>query len=210
MDNPVIILGANGLGACVLDILQENEVVVYGFLDDDKARHGQEIHHIPILGKTTDDGYLKLIGRKCEAFIAHDDNVVHKDLVEMLLKRRKKMPINAIHPQAYIASTASLGHGNLLQANTVINSQAQLGNHCIINTGTMIDYEASVGDFVQIGAGSIINAQVTIEEGAFIGTGATIVAGVRIGKNARIGAGSVVIQHVEEESTMFGNPAKEV
>ena len=37
MENPVMIFGAGSLGLTALDIFQRNEVVVYGFLDDEKA-----------------------------------------------------------------------------------------------------------------------------------------------------------------------------
>jgi acetyltransferase-like isoleucine patch superfamily enzyme len=73
-----------------------------------------------------------------------------------------------------------------------------------------IDHESIIGDFVQIGAGTTINAGVEIEEGAFIGSGVTIISGIKIGKNARIGAGSVVIASVDENKTVFGNPAIEI
>ena len=73
MENPVIIFGANALGKAVLDIFNRNEVLIYGFLDNDKAKIGQEIAEVSVLGETDDDGFLKLIGQKCEAFIAIDN-----------------------------------------------------------------------------------------------------------------------------------------
>ncbi|MDJ1472097.1 acetyltransferase [Xanthocytophaga flava] len=208
MENPVIIFGAKGLGRVALDIFQSNEVVVYGFLDDDKQLHNTEIMDISVLGDTDDDGFLKLIGKKCEAFIATDDNKLRKHLVEVLLEKRKIMPVNAIHKQAYIAPSASISHGNLISAGVIINSAASVGSHCILHANTVVDYETTLGDLVQVGTGSIIGSGVTIENGTFIGSGVTIVSGITIGKNARIGAGSVVIENVKAGATVFGNPAK--
>jgi len=208
MENPVLIFGAKGLGRVALDIFKSNGVVVYGFLDDDKALHNTEIQDVTVLGSTDDDGFLKLIGKKCEAFVASDDNKLRRSLVEMLLDRRKTMPVNAIHGLAFIAPSASLSHGSLVSAGVIINSVASVGNHCILHTNSVVDYEATLSDFVQIGAGSHIGSGVTIEEGAFIGSGVTVVAGITIGKNARVGAGSVVIENVKAGATVFGNPAK--
>lgn len=210
MENPVIIFGAKGLGRVALDIFQSNNVVVYGFLDDDKKLHNTEILDISVLGDTDDDGFLKLIGKKCEAFIAVDDNKIRRHLVQMLLDRRKVMPVNAIHRHAYIAPSSLISHGNLISAGVVINSAAKVGNHCILHANTVIDYEVTVGDLVQVGTGSIIGSGATIEDGAFIGSGVTIVSGITIGKNARIGAGSVVIENVKAGTTVFGNPAKAI
>lgn len=207
---PVIIFGAGGLGAAALDAFQSNGVVVYGFLDEDETLHGTEINYVGVLGDPDDDGFLKLIGKKCTAFVASDDNSYRESLVEMLNKRRKVMPSNAVHKQAMIAETAEIGHGNFIHMGAVVNSQAKLSNHCLIHPNVAINHRANLSDFVQVGTGSNIGANVQIGEKAFIGSGVTIVAGVKVGKNARIGAGSVVIQDVAEGQTVFGNPAQVV
>lgn len=208
MNHPVIIFGAKGLGVSALEIFQSHDIVVYGFLDDDSAMHGKEINFISVLGRTDDDGFLKLIGHKCEAFVATDENKYRKSLVEMLNTRRKVMPVNAVHSKAVMAQTSQIGHGNLINAGAVVNAMVQIGSHCVLNSNCLVDSLSVLGDFVQIGAGSIVNSNVTIEEGAFIGSGVTIVSGVKIGKNARVGAGSVVISDVKANSTVFGNPAE--
>ncbi|GAB3778398.1 acetyltransferase [Spirosoma horti] len=210
MENPVLIIGAGSLGLTALDLFQRNNVVVYGLLDDNKDLHGKEFSDVSVLGETDDDGYLKLIGQKCEAFVAIADGRVRKRLVKMLNERRKVQPVNAIHDTATVSTLAVIGHGNLIAARVVVNPFAELGQHCIVQAGAIIEAKAKVGDFVHIGTGCIINSGVSIEEGAFIGTGATIVAGITIGKNARIGAGSVVVENVEAGTTVFGNPAKKL
>ena len=210
MENPVLILGAGSLGLTALDLFQRNSVVVYGLLDDDKELHGKEFSDVSVLGETDDDGYLKLVGQKCEAFVAIADSRVRKRLVKMLNERRKVQPVNAIHDTATVSTLATIGHGNLIAARVVVNPFAEIGQHCIIQAGAIIDPKANVGDFVHIGTGCLINSGVVVEEGAFIGTGATLVAGITVGKNARIGAGSVVVENVEAGTTVFGNPAKKL
>ncbi|HSF55822.1 MAG TPA: acetyltransferase [Algoriphagus sp.] len=210
MEKPVIILGAKGIAHPALEIFNSNQVIVYGFLDEDQSLYGTEINNIPILGNTEDEGFLKLIGKKTEAFVAVDDTKYRKFLVDMLIEVRKVQPVNAIHDRAYISTDASLGHGNFINANVTIGAAAKVGSHCIFHSGAIIDHKAVVGDFVQIGAGSIVNAEATIEEGAFIGSGVTIVAGVTVGKGARVGAGSVVISSVGKNETVFGNPAAKI
>lgn len=210
MENPVLILGAGTIGAMALDIFKKNEVIVFGLLDDDPKLHGTEIDEVVVMGATDDEGFTKLIGKKCEAFVASDDTKLKKHLVQMLHDKRHVMPVNALHSSCHIGIEASLGHGNLLAANVVVNSKVQIGNHNNIFAAAVLDVEAKIADYVQIGAGALIGAQVQIEEGAFIGQGAVIVPGLSIGKNARIGAGSVVIENVAANSTVFGNPAKKI
>lgn len=207
MEKPVIILGAKGIAQAALEIFNSNHIVVYGFLDEDKKLHGQEINVIPILGHTEDEGFLKLIGKKCEAFVAVDDNKYRHFLVKLLNDNRKVQPINAIHGSAIIASDATIGHGNFINARVNIGSGTKVGNHGIFHSGAIIDHKSELGDFVQIGAGALINSNVTIGDSAFIGSGAILVSGISIGKNARVGAGSVVISDVKDGETLFGNPA---
>ncbi len=210
MKNPVIIFGANPIGKVALDIFNANDITVYGFLDDRTELHKTEINNVSVLGRTDDDGFLKLIGKKCEAFVAYDDNRIKKKFVEMITERREQIPMSAIHQQAVISPTASLGQGVFVNAGAIVNSNAAVGNYCMIHSRALIDYDCIINDFVQIGAGAIVNSGVEIAEGAFIGSGAIIVSGVKIGKNARIGAGSVVLQDVKDKQTVLGNPAREI
>ena len=210
MEKPVIIFGAKGIAKSALEIFQSNEVTVYGFLDDDKSTHEQTINDVPVLGLMDDHGFTKLIGQKCEAFIAFDDYKIRTNLTKMLIESRKVMPVNAIHNNALVTKSADMGHGNFINAGSIIGSGSVIGQHCIIHSGVIIEQDVVIDDFVQIGAGSIVNAEVIIEKKAFIGTGVVIVAGITIGAGARIGAGSVVIADVAKKETVFGNPAAKI
>ncbi|MBT1696342.1 NeuD/PglB/VioB family sugar acetyltransferase [Fulvivirgaceae bacterium PWU4] len=210
MDNPVIIFGASFLGRAAKEIFEGNGNVVYGFLDDNKNLHATEIDNVTVLGATDDDGYLKLIGKKCEAFVAVDDNKVRKNLVKMIQEVRHVQPVNAIHKNALLASSATMGHGNFIDVGVKAGAGVEIGNHCLVHANVVLGAEVRVADFVQIGAGSIINPGVTVEEEAFIGSGVVIVSGLTIGKGARVGAGSVVIAPVKAGETVFGNPAEKV
>jgi UDP-3-O-[3-hydroxymyristoyl] glucosamine N-acyltransferase len=189
MENPVIIFGAKALGRSVLDLFNRNGVIVFGFLDDDEALHGTEINEISVLGSTQDEGFTKLIGKKCEAFVAVEDSSERKHIVEMLKNIRHVMPVNAIHDRATVSEAAAVGHGNLIGAGALVGANARVGNHCLIHTGAVVETDAQL---------------------AFVGTGAVVIAGVSIGKNASIGAGSVVIENVPDGARVFGNPAKKL
>ena len=210
MDKPVIIIGAKGIAIAALQIFKSNGIVVYGFLDDDSKTHGTEIATVPVLGKTDDHGFLKLIGQKCEAFVATDENALRKKQVKILKEKRKIMPMNAVHKSAIIPDSAAIGHGNFINARVVLGANVRVGQHCILNTGVILEHNVVLDDLVQVGAGSTINADVKIADEAFIGSGSLIVSGVSIGKKARIGAGSVVIADVGDNETVFGNPAVKI
>jgi len=210
MENPVIILGAQNVGTAALDTFLSNDVVVYCLLDDDAKLQHTELNDVPVMGNTEDKELLKLLGKKCEVFVATEDTASRRSLTNMLHDEYKVAPVNAIHARASVSAHAWLGHGILVGANAVVASNAKVGNSCIIGPNAVVDVRAELGDYAQIGAGTIINAGVTVGEQAFIGAGAIIVSGVKVGNKARIGAGSVVVADVPANQTVFGNPAAKV
>lgn len=208
--NPVIILGAKELGQIALEIFNSNEVVVYCLLDDDKKEHQKQYGSVTVMGSCDDEGFLKFIGKKCDAFVAVENLKERKFLAEMLAEGRKVAPVSAIHQKAVYSESAKIGDGNLINAGAIIGTQSTIGNHCILQMGAIVEAFAEIQDFVHIASGAIIGQGAVIEEGAFIGTGAIVVPGVRVGKNARVGAGSLVAGNVKNGKTVFGNPAQEV
>ena len=210
MENPVIIFGANYLGRQAKAILENNGNVVYGFLDDNKKLHNTTIDEVTVLGSTDDQGFLKLIGKKCEAFVAIDDNKVRKAIVSLLNEDRHTQPVNVVARDVTVPTSGGIGHGNFIDQGVKIGAGASIGNHCIIGAGAIIGMEVKIGDFVQVGAGSIINPGAELQNEAFIGSGVTIVGGITIAKGARVGAGSVVVAPVQAGETVFGNPAQKV
>lgn len=210
MDNPVMILGAGPVGRLAREIFEANGNVVYGFLDDNKSLHGTTLDELSVFGSTDDDGFLKLIGRKCEAFIAVDDNRLRKSLVRMLNEIRHVQSVNAIHPRAGVSLRATIGHGNLIDASAELAPGVTVGSHNLIHALVRLGVGVNCGDHAQIGAGTVINENVTIGDEVFIGSGVTVVAGVTLGKGCRVGAGSVVVSEVKPGETVFGNPAKTV
>ncbi|MEH0157559.1 acetyltransferase [Limibacter armeniacum] len=208
--NPVIIFGATGLGKTALEIFKSQDVLVYCFLDEDSELHGSEVAEVGVLGDINDDGFLKYIGKKCDAFVAIDNNKQRRSIVKMLNDRRKVMPVNAIHKDASVAQSAFLGYGNMVNAQAVVGADAKVPNHCIINAGAIVEHSVEMGDFVQIGAGAVVGARVQIGEEALIGSGSTITPGIKIGKGAQVAPGSLVMQDVPEGATVFGVPAKQI
>lgn len=210
MENPVIIFGAGRLGAVALDVFNSNEVMVYCFLDENPELHNSEINYVAVMGSPDDHGFLKLIGQKCEAFVAEETLSQRKARIEFLQNRRRIVPVNAIHRLALLGAPLELGHGNLIAAGAVVSTFCRLGNYNIIHAGAVLDHHAQIEDYVEIGAGARVGQGAYIQAEAYIGTGATIAPNVHIGRGAQVAAGSVVLRNVAEGKMVFGNPAQEV
>ncbi len=210
MQNPVIIFGANHIGRQAKEIFERNNVVVYGFLDDNKQLHNTEVDDVMVLGGTDEEEYLKLIGKKCESFVASDDTKLKRSILKMLNQSKKNQPTNAIHQLASVSSRSEMGHGNLIDNNVILSVGSKIGSHNIISAGSQIGVGVTVGNYVQVGVGCHIGNDVSIEDEVFIGAGVTVVSGVQLGKGARVGVGSVVIASVAPNETVFGNPAQKI
>lgn len=210
MNKPIIILGAGSIGKSAMEAFTSNNMIVYGFLDDDTTLQGKEIGEVEVMGKLDDQNYLSVIGSECEAFVAMEEIEVRRSLVQMLIEDRKVMPVNAIHETAILATSSDIGHGNFIGAGVIIGSYSELKSHLIINPGAIINHDVKLGNYTQVGAGSVINSGVRVDDEVFIGSGVTIVSGIKVGAGARIGAGSVIIKDVDEGQTVFGNPAEPV
>lgn len=210
MENPVIILGAQAVGTAALDAFLSNEVVVYCLLDDDKNLQNSELLDVPVMGNTDDAELLKLLGKKCEVFVATEDTASRRSLTQMLRTEYEAVPVNAIHQRASVSAHATLGHGNYIGPNAVVAATATLGDGCLVGGNAVVEAKATLADYVQLGSGALVGAGVTVGEQAFIGAGAVVVAGVKIGDKARVGAGSVVVADVPKGQTVFGNPAAKV
>ena len=210
MENPVIILGAQAVGTAALDAVLSNDVVVYCILDDDPKLHNTELLDVPVMGNTDDGELLKLLGKKCEVFVATEDAASRRSLTKMLHDEYEVAPVNSIHQRASVSAHAELGHGNYVGPNAVVAATAKLGEGILIGPNAVVEAQAHVGDYAQLGSGAQVGVGAQVGAGAFVGAGAVLVAGIKVVDKAGVGAGSVVVADVPSGQTVFGNPAKQV
>ncbi len=205
---PVLIIGVNPFALEIAHIFQKNEVVVYGFLDDDPKKQGTEIGEIPVLGTTDNSDYWNLIGKSCGVFVALENPVERKNMIELIEEERKTKPVNAIHPSAQIAHVKSLSYGIYIGAGAILSPEVKIADHAMIGPGVILETGVKIEEYVQVGAGSVIGKEAKLDKNSFVGIHCTVVGSVVVGKSSTIGAGSVVIENVPPSKRVFGNPAK--
>ena len=128
--------------------------------------------------------------------------------IHQTLKKKGLVPINAVHPNAYVAKNAAVGAYNQILAGATIGARVKTGDVCIINTSASVDHECILGDGVHIGPGAHLAGCIEVGDYTFIGTGATILPRIKIGKNVIIGAGAIVTKDIPDNVIAYGNPCR--
>ena len=204
----LLIIGANGFGRDIYNLATVckgylKEYQVKGFLDDNKnALKGYESIYPPIIDSLnnyqiqTDDVFVCALG-----------NVQSKKKCIQLILENDGQFITLIHPSAHIDSNAKIGEGCIILQNAVLGSGSKIGNYVLIQISTIIGHDSLIGSYSRIDCHAVCVGGVIIEDEVTIHTSAVINHKVTVGKGAIVGANSFVIRKVEENSTMYGNPA---
>ena len=206
----VLVLGAGGHAQVVGDILiqafsKEGEHELIGFLDDDPALIGLEILRKPVLGT------LSQINE-----FAHDDIIIGiggnkmRSLIFEKHKAQGEHFINAVHPDAVLASNVKLGEGIVICAGVVVNTGTVIGDNVILNTGCTVDHHNNIGNHAHIAPGVHLGGEVTIGDGALVGIGAIVMPQRRVGSWSVVGASALAHRNVPSHVSALGIPAQVV
>src|SRR5437762_2285517 len=120
----VVIVGAGGHGKVVLDILREmDQHRIVGFLDADTTLTDSEVGGVKVIGQV--NLLPRLRHQKIRgAIIAIGDNKVRASYARLVTDAKLEL-INAIHPAATVATTASIGKNVVIAAGAVICTEAR-------------------------------------------------------------------------------------
>jgi len=208
MKQKLVIWGASGHAMVVADIIRlRGDYEIVGFLDDvNPERHNTEFFGAPVLGGQEQLDILQRKGVK-NLILGFGDCQARLRLSELVRAMGFYLP-TAIHPQAIVATSVSIGPGTVIAAGAVVNPGSKVGENVIINTCASVDHECVVEDGVHICPGVHLGGRVTVGRGALIGIGATVRDRVRIGASSIIGAGAVVLDDIPDDVVAYGIPAK--
>jgi sugar O-acyltransferase (sialic acid O-acetyltransferase NeuD family) len=205
----VVIIGAGGHGKVVLDIIRaEGRYEPVGFIDADTRLTGTRVGGLPVIGPM--NVLPKLRQQKvAHAIVAIGDNRTRLRYADAVEGEGIEL-INAIHPSAFVSTTALLGRNVVVCPNASVITEARVRHAAIINTGAIVEHECDIGEAVHVAPGACVAGRARVGAFAFIGIGAQIIQCLAVGDGATVGAGSVVLEDVPDGATVVGVPARVV
>ena len=123
------------------------------------------------IGKLSD--YLKLFGEYNQAFVAMGDSELRLGWLEKLKDAGYGLPV-LVSPKAYVAPSARVMDGCILEPMAVVQSNAVVKTGCLICAGSIVNHNAVVEPGCQIDCGAIIMSNAAVPGGTKIPCGTVI------------------------------------
>lgn len=202
----LIIVGAGGHFRSVYDSLDKSLYESIVILDKDNKKWGKSINGVKVIGdikcvkKLIEEGYDY-------CFVAIGDNSIRRKYTEIFIKNKLKF-INIIDKSAIISKQSSIGVGNYIGKNVIINTEAIIGDYCVLNNMSLIEHDCVIDNFSFVSPAAVMTGGVKLNMMSFIGTGTVINPYLTIGKNTTIGSNSTVTKNIEDNAVAYGTPCE--
>lgn len=205
MTRRLVVLGCGAQGRINAEIAPAAGLEVAGFLDDTRPV-GERVNGLPVLGGfgRAWDGSL----HAGHVYIVGLGGPKHRLDLSRRIEASGGELASIIHPMSWIAPSASLGRGVVVNAFAAVFSNAEIGHYVLIDNHSAVGVDTRLGDAVFIGPSAHINSRVVVGEGAFVGSGTITVPHVEIGAWSTVGANATVTREVEAHTTVVGSPAR--
>jgi len=202
----LVIWGAGGHAAVVLDALRGGSTEVVGLLDDFSVGPARATLGIPIIGGAAKLDALREMG-VAYAHIAVGDCRARLRLADICEAAGFEL-FSVIHASATIAAEVRIGAGSFIAAHSVIGPRSTLGRCSIVNHAATVDHDCDLSDGVHIAPGVHMGGHVRVGKASFIGIGCALRDRISIGSEVTLGAGSVAIADIPDACVALGTPAR--
>lgn len=203
MSKPVLILGAGGHAAVLVDMLRQLNHSIVGLVARDKPEDRPVFSGIPYY--SSDDDVL--------AFDKHDVLLVNgigslpgSDIRAKLHKQFQQVGyqfITIVSPRAMVSAYSSLAEGVQVMPGAIINANSIIGEGTIINSGAIVEHDCQIGAHNHIAPGAALSGDVSTGDYVHIGTGASVIQGIEIGDHVMVGAGATVMSNLDSNRKLY-------
>lgn len=199
----MVVLGAGGFAAEVVEAAEQAGLVVTKLYDDDPSAHGRTVMGKPCVG-----GLAEFLAQEPAAYVfAIGNNQVRHKLAERL-DAAGHVPVTVIHPGAVVSRTALVDAGAYVGAGAFVGPQVRVGRHAIVNVHVSVGHDAVIGVCAQLCPGVRVSGFARIGTGAFLGSNAVIAPGLAMGEWSKLGAASFAVRDIPANKLAVGVPAR--
>jgi UDP-perosamine 4-acetyltransferase len=197
----------DGHANVVLDLFAGNpDHEFVGLLDDWQENADRMIGGLGVIGGTGD--LADLAGEGLEGVVLGFGAAVGRARILDAIEAAGLALPTLVHPTAFVADSAVLGHGVQVMPRASVGPSARVGRGVLVNTGALLDHDVEVADASVIDPGAVLTGRVRIGSEVEIGSGAVLIPDSVVGDGATVGAGAVVVRPVEAGATVVGVPAR--
>jgi sugar O-acyltransferase (sialic acid O-acetyltransferase NeuD family) len=213
MATPLLIIGTGGNSVEIVDTVRAINAAApsgpryqcLGFVDDDPALWGLEMHGLPVIGPVAS---ARDVDAHCVNGVGGPSSFWRRPSIAERAGVTPDRFETLVHPAATVSPSARIGRGSVIFPHVVIGAHADVGDHVLVLPNTVVSHDVVVGSHTCITAGVCVSSRVSIGDAAYLGTGACVRGGVRIGTRALVGMGAVVLEDVPDATVVAGNPAR--
>lgn len=204
------LVGAGGYGRETIHYIKNNKDDFEIFFID-KNINDRDIRGIKVI---SDDDFFSIKCDKKFFNVSVSDSFNRKKIVDHYISNGVQ-PID-LHATTFINhGTSDIGEGSIISDYSIISADVKIGKFFHCNRLSQVGHDVQIGNYVTFAPQVNCNGNTIIDDFAYLGTNCILRHGqpnkpLRIGKGAIIGMGAVVTKDVPSNTTVVGNPAREI
>lgn len=200
---PLIVLGAGGHAAVLVDILKQQKREIIAIVTPDLMQRVPIFDGIKVISQ--DDDVLKF---EPEAILlvngigSMPGSKVREDIYKNFIDKGYYFE-TVVSDNAVVSDYAVLQNGAQVMAGAIIQTGAAIGANSIINTSAIIEHDCKIDCHNHIAPAATLSGSVKTGPRVHIGTGANIIQLVTIGADVVIGAGTTITKDVDKNTMCY-------
>ena len=205
------IYGTGGTGREVHEIVSSmdplyerwEELVFVDDVTEERELYGSRIMSFEALSRSLDASEVEFV-------VAVGEPSSRELLYDRVVSRGYSLA-TVIHPSAFVAPSARLGHGVFVKMQSIVSSDAVLEDNVFVQADVIVGHDVRVGAHTQISAFSHIAGNASLGERCYLGVRSSVREECVMGDDVVVAMGGVVMEkRVPPRVLAVGNPAKYV
>ncbi|WP_189373015.1 acetyltransferase [Vogesella alkaliphila] len=204
MNKPLIILGAGGHAAVLVDILRQQRRDIMAIISP-----GNDVLRPVFDGLSRwhdNDDVLQCAPDEVELVngLGSLPGNTHRQKLYGDFVCKGYVFAKVIADSAVISPYAHLGDGVQVLHKAVVQAGTDISENTIINTASVVEHDCCIGAHNHLAPGSVLSGGVHTGNSVHISTGAVVIQNINIGDDVVIGAGVTINKNVAEAVTVYG------